>query len=252
MMRLMDCRAMEKSAFVEFARSNMEYRDTDGAPGRADSLFMTAWQAAALPADLLGQLGARAAVGVPDFLNYARLLNTGQAGALMQLAGGPMAAGVAGLAATPAVLAHPLRTAQQDFWVVAEALLRFDMALVPRAFRGTALLHSYLADFAFVFNRRDLVARYFQLASPRLGPGLHTQQLPTALACLARWGLVPQTLAFLCSPRDADGAAALATAQESSLFQGTVFVADISSQPPDVQSQPQLPAGIACCMVSPP
>ena len=234
MIRLRDCRTMDRDGFTRHAETFANGRGPAGDDGTG--LCMTAWQAGALAAATVERLGGRAVAVVPDFLQYARLLNTGQAGALAALAGGMGCAAAAGLKAMPAVLRSPLRTARQDFWVVAQALLRFDLALLPAAFRGSVLLHSYLADFAFAFDRRDLLGAHFSGAR---NPGIHTQQLPLALSCLARWGLAPHMVAFLCSPRDREGFAALASARTASLFSGTAWIGDQAGLPADLQDRAQ-------------
>lgn len=184
--------AMEAIAYTDLRATAPEDFEAALAAARTalppgGGLALTAWQAKRAAAR--GPIGVPVAVTAPDFLNYARLLGTGQAGAVIALAGGLVPAGIAGITASPAVLASPLRAAKQDFWVVAEVLLRFDMALLPASLpRDTPiLLHPYLADFAFLFERRDFIATFFRLAAARGAAGIHTLQRPLALSCLARW-----------------------------------------------------------------
>lgn len=201
--------------------------------------MLTAWQASRLP-----HTDSSSCVVLPDFLNYARLLNTGQAAAMLKLSGSLPKAFGAGFKSSPALMANPLRTAGMDFWVIAETLLRYDLALLPKGFTGEVLLHSYLADFAFVFERRQFLARFQQLTKG-FRAGVQTQQLPLALTCLERWGVAPALCAFLFSPCAKELNEVLAAAHNSPFYAGCSFVADLSSLPKDLQTEATLPAETA-------
>ena len=151
MITLADLRTLDSPAVAQTASCTAA-----GAPAP----LVTASQAAQLGA----ALSDNAVITVPDFLNYARLINTGQAGALVGLAGGMGGFARAGIAASPAVLGNLPRAARKDFWVVAEALVRFDLSLIPASFRGTVMLHSYLTDFAIVFEQSHFVRAFFRIA----------------------------------------------------------------------------------------
>jgi hypothetical protein len=198
-----------------------------------DSSMLTAWQLATLSERPAYE---RTLVVVPDFLNYARLLNTGQAKSMLALSGSLLNGFRAGLSAAPALLKAPLRTVRMDFWLIAECLLRYDLALLPAGYGGAILLHSYLSDFGFVFDRRDFVERFFTLAGNRCKAGVHTQQLPMALSCFSRWGIHPGLCAYLPSLDDRDGHASLEAARCHEQFRCCSFVADLSSYPGDLQA----------------
>ncbi|MCX7719311.1 MAG: hypothetical protein N2111_13055 [Candidatus Sumerlaeaceae bacterium] len=230
---LIDLRTVEPEGVIAWLGA-LEHGAAQGAKGEAP--LLTAWQAARLtPADAQ-RLGSKAVVVVPDFLNYARLLNTGQAATMLGLSGSSMCMARAVTRAGLVVASRPHLAAAKDFWLVARALAAFDLALLPRGFRGAVLLHSYLSDFAFVFEKRDFCAWFMRGAARRGIAGLHTQQLPLALSCLARWDLRPGCCAFLCPPSGAGCAEALAAARREAAFSGCRFLGDLTSLPPDFQS----------------
>lgn len=200
-----------------------------------EGAYITAWQAASLPAEVFRGDHRRFVVTVPDFLNYARLLNTGQALAVAMLPGGLGRSGIAGAIAGSKVLTKVLRLAKMDFWTVAEVLLRYDLELLPKHYVGAVCLHSHLTDFASVFENEKFVRKFFRLAGT--SAGIHTQQLPMALSCVARWNLAPYLVSYLCATGDVDGAAAATAASGNPLFNGTLFVAEMDSWPADMQRQ---------------
>lgn len=213
--------------------------------------YLTAWQAAGLRVSGSTAGGVTLAVTAPDFLNYARLLNTGQAAAMLRLSGSSGRGLKAGVGATPVLLRRFAGAAKTDFWVVAEVLLRYDLSLLPASYSGPVLLHGYLADFAFLFEQRDLVTRFFQSGGNR-ATGIHTQQLPLALSCLARWGLNASWCSFLFSPGDRDAREALGAARRSRLLESCRFCAEVESLPADLQSSEHLsdlPDGLGALLV---
>ena len=218
-----------------------------------DGVALTAWQAALLPGRVRAALERRALVTVPDFLNYARLLNTGQARAMLELPGSLARSMLAGMRAGPAVAAQPRRLLKGDFWLIAEALVRYDLALVPGAMRGGLLLHPYLADFAFAFGQRAFMTKFFALAGG--GAGVHTQQLAMCAGCLARWNLRPSAVSFLCPPGHEEIAATLASVRVSDHFRSTRFLGDGTNLPPDLQIPETLseiwPQGIDGALLQP-
>lgn len=236
-----DLRALAHGAFLAAAEE----------PG--DGVAITAWQAALLPAQLRSALVGRALVTVPDFLNYARLLNTGQARAMLELPGSLVRSGMAGMRAGPAIAVQPHRLLKGDFWLIAEALVRYDLALVPGAMRGGLLLHPYLADFAFAFDQRAFMAKFFALAVG--GAGVHTQQLAACAGCLARWNLRPSAVSFLCPPGHEEIAATLASVRASAHFSGVRFLGDGTNLPADLQTPQTLaeiwPKGIDGALLQP-
>jgi hypothetical protein len=225
----------------------IRYEDLRNAPAHAvaarlsglDSnagAYVTAWQLAALPRTAWRDRQSKLIVTVPDFLNYARLLNTGQAKAVALLPGSFSTSAVSAALAGIGSMKNIPRLAQMDFWAVAESLLRYDLALVSRGFRGTICLHSHLTDFASVFEREDFLRTFFRLVRKRGSAGIHTQQLPVALSCLSRWRLVPETVSFLCASGDVDGTNALRAAKQSAMLGQIRLLAEMDSWPPDLQN----------------
>ena len=216
-------------------------------------LMLTAWQAARAPREDLMRF-SDVVVVVPDFLNYARLLNTGQARAVLGLSGSMARTLAAGVRAGLGVCTRPLKLARQDFWIIAETLLRMDLALLPSTLEGAPrLLHPNLADFAFAFDQRDFMRRVFRLAGA--GGGVFTQQLPMAANCLARWGLEPAAVAFLCPPGHDDTANLVADLRGGKTFARTRLIADVSSLPDDLQDVEELaeliPGGVDDLLFAP-
>lgn len=202
--------------------------------GRSNSgLALTAWQMAALKPEEWQPLAGRLVVTAPDFLNYARLLNTGQAAALAQLPGAVsrslMAGGAAGVRMLPALP----RLARMNFWAIAQTLLNYDLSLLPSQYEGPVLLHGHLADFAFAFEQETFVRGFIKKTGTR--GGIHTQQLPAALSCLARWDVKPSLLGFLCASGDEDGYIALDAALRYGRLSREALLAEIDSWPEDWQ-----------------
>ena len=197
----------------------------------ADAAIVTAWQAARLAGK--NSLPADTVIVIPDFLNYARLLNTGQAATMLKLSGSMGKAMPPGVAAALSTARTPLAAAGMDFWVIARALLTYDMALIPSAFAGSILLHSYLADLAFALNRRQFVVAFFR-ACKRVQPGIQTQQLAAALSCLQNWDCPPALFQFLYSPRSGTSPA-LDAAREHDFYARTSFLPDVANLPVDLQ-----------------
>jgi hypothetical protein len=219
-----DLRTLDAAA----AAAHLEAGGTDGA-------YVTAWQLAAMPGNVWQQQQERLVVTVPDFLNYARLLNTGQALAVASLPGSLARSAISGILAGFGSAGNIRRVAKMDFWAVAEVLLRYDLALLPKQFSGSVCLHSHLVDFAAVFEREDFFRTFFQLAGDRAG--VHTQQLPMTLSCLARWQLAPTFVSYLCATGDLDGRSALQAAAGYELFAKTRFLAEMDSWPVDLRRE---------------
>ncbi|MGI8908283.1 MAG: hypothetical protein ACR2IE_17555 [Candidatus Sumerlaeaceae bacterium] len=197
-----------------------------------DGGYVTAWQIAIMDRQAWSARQDQLIVTVPDFLNYARLLNTGQAVSMARLAGLTRSAVAATQAGIGSIGKLPC-LAKMDFWSVAEVLLRYDLALLPKQFQGTLCLHSHLTDFACVFERADFLRTFFNLGTTRAG--IHTQQLPSSLTCISRWQLRPSRISFLCASGDKDGAAALNLARSSDLLTNTQLIAEMDSWPADLQ-----------------
>lgn len=162
---------------------------------------------------------------VPDFLEYARLLSVGQVGQLLAKAGTRSKVARAIFAAACAVLRRPTPAAASDFWLVAEALLRFDLALL-RMFHGVIVLHPYLTDFAVSLGKDDFIVRFARYAARWQYWGLWTYQLPLALSALARLGISPNAIVFATAQHDDASLYALAEARRNALFASTHFLVD--------------------------
>jgi|GEM_PF-6428848 len=161
----------------------------------------------------------------------------------------------AGVRAGLGVITRPLALARQDFWTVAEVLLRYDLALLPAHLAGAPrLLHANLSDFAFAFERRDFARRATSLLGA--GGGVFTQQPAMAASCLARWGVAPAVMAFLCPPGHDDMNDLLADMSAAQVFARTRFVADVSNLTPDLQSVEELaellPKEVGTLLFAPP
>ena len=70
--------------------------------------------------------------------------------------------------------------------------------------------------------------------------GVFTQQPAMAASCLARWGVAPAVMAFLCPPGHDDMNDLLADMSVARAFAHTRFVADVSNLTPDLQSVEEL------------
>lgn len=162
---------------------------------------------------------------VPDFLEYARLLSVGQVGQLLAKAGTRSNLARAVFAAASAVLRRPTFSAASDFWLVAEALLRFDLALL-RMFHGVIVLHPYLTDFAVCLGKDDFIGRFARHAARWQYWGLWTYQLSPALSALARLGVSPNAIIFATGQHDDASLYALAEARKNPLFADTHFLVD--------------------------
>lgn len=208
--------------------------------------LLTAWQVSAL-ADNGIEIRDHAWVTVPDFLSYARMLNTGQAAAMLRLPGSMGKAMWAGIHSAAGIALRPHLVLGMNFWIIAEALLRYDLALLPRHFAGMQLLHSYLTDFACEYDRRAFMDMYFRLSGSRPA-GVHTQQVPLALSCLSRWGHTPAACAFVWSQADHDASAATDQFATSALCPGCTLVRDLTSYPFALQHElaDGQPAIISC------
>lgn len=99
------------------------------------------WIAHGIPTD-------RFTIIVPDFMNYARLINGGRTLDLLKLFGisSTVALGLGGVK-------NVLGDRGVNFWTVARTLLAADLAKIPRDFKGNILLNSFLFDLAVGVDR---------------------------------------------------------------------------------------------------
>ncbi len=178
---------------------------------------------------------------VPDFLEYARLLSVGQGRQLIARAGGLKSIWGAALRAAWSVARCPIRAATTDFWLVAEALLRFDLALL-RDFHGAVVLHPYLTDFAVGLQCEKFMKLFFHLARPWQYVGVWTYQFPSTMSTLARLGLKPAAVVFSTAQRDSATRQALSETRENPLFSNTTYLVDL--EPSTVASSDDIPTWI--------
>lgn len=124
---------------------------------------------------------------VPNFLHYARLLSTGQFKSFLLSPGriGSIFKGLFSIGLR--VLKNPLGAAKQDFWTVAQVLLSFDLSQIPSNFQGTFLLHDSIGDFAWIFDRPEIIESLLQKYNHG-NIGVITQQPFKASSLLARLG----------------------------------------------------------------
>ena len=198
-------------------------------------VVITAWQAIEVFKHVTSD--DQVLVTLPDFLNYARLLSTGQASSFARLPGSLLRFLGAGMVAGIAASVQPIKLAQQDFWLIAQCLLKYDLALLPAGRKPNVLLHSNLMDFAAFFNQRRFVEYFFQQARRRgLPPGVHTQQPGEVLSCLGRWDLIPAMLGVVAGAKDIDGMDALSAACGNlGLLSTSKVVIELDSWPADLQ-----------------
>lgn len=166
-----------------------------GGIGQEVKLLLTAWQWVAW-----GSMGSRPGdsrlvVMVPDFLHYARLISTGRAKEIPQLPGSYVAVMKAGVRCVPTGMRNLGGIARGDFWAGAEALLAYDMGLLA-GFSGEVVLHSNVADFAWVFEREEFLRRFKQTCGTRMLPGVACQQLEKGLSACARWNFTPHRIIY--------------------------------------------------------
>jgi hypothetical protein len=163
---------------------------------------------------------------VPDFLEYARLVSSGQARALLDRAGGLRRVWRAALAAGFGVIDRPLRLASADFWLGAEAFLRFDLALL-HDFHGAVVLHPYLTDFSVCLGRDSFLERFAALAARWQYFGFWTYQFPLAVSALSRRALAPSVVVLASAVNDEHSQRTLRLARETELLRNTNYLIDL-------------------------
>lgn len=188
-----------------------------------DDLVVSASQIARCPTLIRDR---RLVAVVPDFLEYARLLSTHQFRDVAAKPGSLRNFFRACSACSRGILRKPLRLSPADFWLVAEMLLRFDLALLHEFF-GHVVLHPYLTDFAVGLGRDDFLVTFSRLCRPWRYWGLWTNQLPMALSACARLALQPSLIVFASAAGDTTTQAALNFATQNPLFERTSFLLDL-------------------------
>lgn len=190
--------------------------------------MLAAWQVCALGKELPPDY----VVVVPDFLKYARMLSTGQATKILKLPENNAAARRNAFGVVARASLSPLAVLRTDFWFAAKAMLRYDLAFLPKRFEGHVLLHSYLADLAFAFDRADFIREFFALTKG-LKAGIQTQQLQTAVSFMAAQGVRPALVTHSTSIDHPYVLPELVRTSEN--FQYTTFLPDASYLPVSAQ-----------------
>lgn len=118
-------------------------------------------------------------VTVPDFLGQARRLSMGRyAEVLKQMKLGGV------VSACVTTLPHLIGERGATFWVAALAMLAGALYQVPVKFKGTLLVHSYLADIALALRRFDMLGKLLSTCRrrrPQARVGFHTAMAGEAL-----------------------------------------------------------------------
>lgn len=190
------------------------------------------FQIAAGQLRVLGDAGVDTAmmtVVVPDFMNYARQLNSGHAVSFLGSLGAKPTFGM-GIQAIRSVAAQKGVT----FWAVAQSLLAADLARLPGGFNGTILLHSFIADLAASLTRGDLLdAMLKQMRKSRKSAavGIQTNILREMLNQLASLNEPIDTLQFLSSPKSDTIRATVDQLKASARFQNSRLVAEVGPVP---------------------
>lgn len=166
------------------------------------SFMITAWQwsvwsQANQASGSCPVMASRIVVVCPDFLNYARLISTGQARKIFRLPASTRRLMLAGLNSFPTGFSNLMGLAKGEFWAGAEAMLAYDIGLLPRKFEGEVLLHYNLADFAGFFDKDGFLRSFASLAKKATKWGICTQQLPTTLSMCSRNELPPDRIIYM-------------------------------------------------------
>jgi hypothetical protein len=150
---------------------------------------------------------------------------------MIGLAGSTGKALAAGIRAGFVTAGKPHLAIKQDFWVVARALLEYDLALLPKNSCRAVMLHSYLVDFALAFRRDDFLKSFFRACKSRFAAGVSTQQPASAVSALSRLNLSPNVFSYLYSPGDSATAELMKQIASSQVFRHCEIVPDSSNLP---------------------
>ena len=156
-------------------------------------LALTSWQLARRSSPA----GLPLIVTVPDFLHYARLINTGQATSILRLPQSAIATFGGGIAAGSYLLPRISKMRKQNFWVGGQTLVTYDIGLIRSSTDATVMLHQNLTDFALFFNRHDVLRTFLcKVRKRRMAAGFHTQQPARLVSLLTQHQLVPDAVAM--------------------------------------------------------
>jgi len=202
-------------------------RQLEGLERRWDGVQITAGQVR--PLMEAGVDTDRMTVVVPDFMNYARQINSGHAAAFLRSLGVRSTFSM-GLQAIRSVAGQKGVT----FWAVAQSLLAADLARLPRDFDGTVLLHSFLADLTAGLTRGDLLASL--VARIRMGArfaavGVQTNIVREVLNQLVYLEEPIQALHFLSSPNSGKVRAAVEQVKSAERLSHCRLVAEVGAVP---------------------
>jgi predicted dehydrogenase/nucleoside-diphosphate-sugar epimerase len=173
--------------------------------------------------------GERLRVTVPDFLQQSRLLSAGDYRQVVKEMG-------LGGTARATMTAAPLIAVERGatFWVAAAGLLGAALHAVPADFRGTLLIHGYLADFAFALRRLDMLDRLLAICRrtrPRARIGFHTNMAGEAVNALYSLETFVDDVSVLTSPRAVDMAAKLEAMRRARPLDSLRITAEVGLAP---------------------
>jgi hypothetical protein len=206
------------------SRTRQAIRDIDQ---RWDGFQVAAPQVAALMD--AGVDTAAMTVVVPDFMNYARQINSGHAARFVRNLG---------VRSVFSMGMRAMRSAAADrgvtFWTVARSLLAADLASLPWDFDGTILLHSFLVDLGVALDRPDRIGPMLSQVRAKASHaslGIQTNILRDALNLLVYLETPVQSIHFLSSPGCAHAGRAVEQLRASRRFGGTHLGAEVGSVP---------------------
>jgi hypothetical protein len=152
---------------------------------------------ASLPLALRHIDGGRLRVTVPNFLPQARLLSERRYGPVVR------GMGTGGALVAAREFAGVLASERgATFWAGVTALVAAELARLPRSFRGSVLLHPYIADLAIALEQYERLDRLLRLLrSSGREIGLHSNLARLATNAVALLTTTPEILSVLASPR---------------------------------------------------
>jgi len=183
----------------------------------------TLWANQIAPARRAGVAPEAMSAVIPDFVNSARRLNSGNFGAFFRSLGAGASLALAWQGGWSV-----LRERGATFWAVAEALLAADLARTPRDFRGELLLHAFLVDLAAGLGqtrRLNALLGRIRACRPQSRVGVQTASLPQAMDALVYLRHPLSAVHFLSSPRAPGLPEAIATLRADERFSRARFCA---------------------------
>ena len=171
-------------------------------------------------------------VVVPDFMNYARLLNIGQPWKFFKQIG---------LRSTFPLGVRAIQSVVSDlgvtFWAVVNALLAADLAQIPSDFRGALLIHSFPTDLVVALSLPGRLETWIQQAKRRAKlarVGAQTRIARDAFNTLVYLNQPLDFIHFLSSPGSSDLKDLLNHIRSSACFGDLSLVAEVGPAPGDI------------------